>query len=158
MIGYSVTGGVAVAPTAGLVGLVARSVAGTTSTDTILYSDSNDSVEYQGSVAVAVTVPTATTLGNPHFYSILDNLTTGSSTALTVTPTTWTINGNSTLVIANGQKCRISLDPNSSTNWLGLEKDSILSVVRTVYVATWQGVVYLGAQSIRRRNLGLGGT
>lgn len=117
-VGYTVTGGVAVAPTARLVGLQGRGVTGTT--DTILYSDANNAVEYGGATAVAVALPTPTTLGNANFYTILDNETTGSSTAVTVTPATWTVNGGTTLVIATGQKCRLSVDPNAATNWLGL--------------------------------------
>lgn len=114
---YNVTGGVAVPPTAGLVGLTARNVTGTT--DTILYSDNNARVVYNGSANVSVTLPTATTMGNAHFYAVIDNLLTGTSTTVTITPTTWTIGANaaSTLVISEGQSCVIYVDPNSSTNW-----------------------------------------
>jgi hypothetical protein len=115
-MGYQVTGGVAVAPTTSQDGLIARTVAGTT--DTILYSDVGAKVDYQGSSSVAVTLPTATTLGNVNMYFVADNLTTGSSTTVTVTPTTWTIQGNSSLVIRQGQSCAIYVDPSGSTNWI----------------------------------------
>lgn len=112
-IGYNVTGAAAVAPTISLVGLASRAVTGTTSTDTILYSDNVHDVDYQGSVAVAVTLPTGTTLGNSNFVTRLTNA--GSTTnAVTVTPTTWTINGASTLVIATGQSCAIKVDAGGS--------------------------------------------
>jgi hypothetical protein len=115
-INYNVTASAAVAPTAGCPGFSGRAVTGTTSTDTILYSDNLLPVDYQGSVAVAVTLPTATTLANTKFATELVNNTSGSSTALTVTPTTWTINGSATLVVAQGQSCKIKADP-SGTNW-----------------------------------------
>lgn len=114
--GYTVVAGVAVAPTCPLVGFKGRAVTGATATDTILYSDAGFPVNYQGSVAVAVTLPTATTLGNTGFGSVFVNTTSGSSTAVTVTPTTWTVNGSATLVIAQGQSCKVYADA-SGTNW-----------------------------------------
>jgi hypothetical protein len=116
VLGYQVVAGVAVAPTATLIGFKGRAVTGTTATDTVLFSDAGFPVNYQGSVAVAVTLPTGTTLGNAAFGTILVNNTSGSSTAVTVTPTTWTVNGASSLVIAQGQSCKIYVDA-SGTNW-----------------------------------------
>lgn len=116
--GYTVTANAAVDPTCYQIGLSSRSVTG--STDTIAYTDNNQTVEYQGSGAVAVTLPTPTTLENPQFFTVLDNLTTGAGTAVTITPTTFTINGNSTLVMSQNQSCRIGIDPNSATNWLAV--------------------------------------
>ena len=116
--GYLVVASAAVAPTCPQVGLAARGVGGTTSTDTILYSDNDNVVEYQGSVAVATALPTPTTLVNMNFFTQLSNVTTGANTAVTVTPTTWTINGASTLVIAKGQTCTLRVDAVTATNWL----------------------------------------
>lgn len=112
-VGYNVVAGVAVQPTISLVGLSSRAVTSTTATDTILFSDNVHDVDYQGSVAVAVTLPTGTSLGNAAFVTRLTNA--GSTTnAVTVTPTTWTINGASTLVIATGQSCAIKVDASGS--------------------------------------------
>jgi hypothetical protein len=47
----------------------------------------------------------------------LVNNTTGTNTTLVVTPTTWTVNGNATLTIYQGQYAIFSPDPASSTNW-----------------------------------------
>lgn len=113
-LGYNVTGGAAVAPTASLIGFKGRNF--TLSSDTIAYSDNGLPVNYVGSTAVSVTLPTATTLGNAAFGTVLMNNTTGSSTAVTVTPTTWTINGSSSLTIAQGQSCKVYTDA-SGTNW-----------------------------------------
>jgi hypothetical protein len=123
-------GGAAVAEIWSLPGISGRAVTGTTSTDTIGNGSGTGSspggstdcnpnrVEYVGSVAVAVALPTATALGVPHCVLKLVNNTTGSNTALTVTPTTWTVNGNPTLTIAQGQQAFLYVDPNSSTNWV----------------------------------------
>lgn len=113
------SGGALTAPTAQLPGISGRAVTGTTSTDTILATDcSPNRVEYVGSVAVAITLPTATTLAVPACVFKLVNNTTGVSTGLTVTPTTWTINGASSLLISPQQSAWIYVDPNSSTNWV----------------------------------------
>ncbi|MGC1188160.1 MAG: hypothetical protein WA871_12285 [Candidatus Acidiferrales bacterium] len=113
--GYSVAGSAAVAPSCWLNSLTPRAVTGTTSTDTILYSDSI--VEYQGSVAVATALPTPATLGNSGFYLKLVNTTSGSATAVTVTAAgsfTFSSTGSGTLVIAQGQSCALLLDPAGS--------------------------------------------
>lgn len=113
------SGGAATAPVMLLPGLAGRAITGTTSTDTILATDCNPKrVEYVGSVAVAITLPTATTLAVTNCTFRVTNNTSGSTTALTVTPTTWTINGAATLVIAQGQIATVFVDPNSSTNWV----------------------------------------
>jgi hypothetical protein len=105
--------------TASLPGISGRAVTGTTSTDTIVSTDCNPNrIEYNGSVAVAITLPTATTLLVPHCVFKVVNNTTGSTTALTVTPTTWTVNGSATLTVAQGQIAWFYVDPNSSTNWV----------------------------------------
>jgi hypothetical protein len=102
----------------GLPGIAGRAVTGTTATDTIATADcAPNRVEYAGSVSVAVTLPTATTLAVPYCVFKLTNSTTGGNTAVTVTPTTWTINGNATLIIPRGQSAFVYVDPNSTTNW-----------------------------------------
>src|SRR6267142_619822 len=116
LCGYNVSASVAVAPTCDQTGLSARSATG--ATDTILFTDNNSSVEYQGAVSVATSLPTPTTLTNPFFFAVLDNLTTGVGTGVTVTPTTFTINGAATLVITQNQRCLIQVDPALATNWL----------------------------------------
>jgi Pectate lyase superfamily protein len=100
-------------------GVATRVVGGTTSTDTILTADCTPApgrVAYQGSVAVAVTLPTATTLGCTNAVFRLTNNTTGSATAVTVTPTTWTVRGGSTIIIAQGRYATFYVDP-AGTSW-----------------------------------------
>jgi len=107
-----VTASAAVAPSCWLNALTPRAVTGTTSTDTILYSDSI--VQYQGSVAVAASLPAPSTLGNSGFYVKLLNTTSGSATAVTVTAAgsfTFSSTGTGTLVIAQGQTCSLLVDP-----------------------------------------------
>jgi len=109
------SGSALTAPVGALPGVVTRVVGGTTSTDTIVSVDcSPGRVAYQGSVAVAVTLPTATTLAVPSCVFRLTNTTSGSATAVTVTPTTWTVNGGATLVIAQGRACTMYVDPAGS--------------------------------------------
>jgi hypothetical protein len=134
--GYTVTASAAVAPTCPEVGLAGRAVTGTTATDTLLYSDNNNMVKYEGSVAVAVTLPTPTSLTNSNWFTVLDNLTTGSSTAVTVTPTTLTINSGASLTIQQGQECSIVTDPASpTTNWVSSCKESGIVVTSPVTAA-----------------------
>ena len=86
-----------------------RSVAGTT--DTILAADRCNRVVYTSATAVAVTLPQAGTTGfaNSFFYTTSD----GGAGAVTITPTPpSTINGNTTLVLNEGDACRIG--PNST--------------------------------------------
>jgi hypothetical protein len=143
-----------------MVGLVPRPV--TISTDTILYSDNNETVEYQGSVAVAVTLPTTATLGNANYFTILSNFTTGSSTAVTITPTTWTVNGSATLAIAQGQGCRLSIDPSSATNWLGVCGDGPLSAGTNITLTRTKAGVQVGetasSTSVNSQTCSLGGS
>jgi hypothetical protein len=114
---YDITGSVAAAPSCPLIGLLPRGVTGTT--DTILYSDNNNLIEYTGTSAVAVTLPTPTSLVNANFFSILTNYTTKN---VTVTPTTWTISLNgataaSTAVIIPSQQCQLFVDVITATQW-----------------------------------------
>lgn len=114
--GYTVTANAAVPPTCYQIGLASRAVTGTT--DTVLYTDNNETVEYQGASAVAVAVPTPTSLQNTHFFTRVENLTTGTSTNVTVTPTTWTVNGGATLTIGQQVSCRLGVNPNVANDWL----------------------------------------
>lgn len=111
------SGGAAVAETWQLPGVVTRAVTGTTATDTIVSTDCNPGrVSYTGSVSVAVTLPTATTLGVANCVFRTANNTTGSSTTLTVTPTTWTVRGNANVTINQGQVATFYVDP-AGSNW-----------------------------------------
>lgn len=122
LCGYYPTTAAAVAPACPQLGLPSRSVTGTT--DTILYSDVGINVVYSGTAAVAVTLPTPTSLNNTAFWLVIDNFTGGPGGVVTVTPTTLTIskeNGStaSTLAVAVNQECRIAIDPaHTTTNWL----------------------------------------
>lgn len=111
------SGGVAGSPVYALSGVTPRHVSGTTSTDTIASTDNDNSIVYDGSVAVAVTLPTPTTLAVPQFVGHLVNNTSGSATAVTVTATTNTFatTGTSTLTIPQGQTCTITVQ--SSSVW-----------------------------------------
>lgn len=130
------SGGVAAQQAWALPGVPGRAVTGTTNNDTILATDCAPArVEYEGSVAVAVTLPTATTLAVPHCVFRLVNETTGSLTALTVTPTTWTCNGAATCTIAQGQIATFYVDPNSSTNWVADIVEQTVSAGQNVAVA-----------------------
>ena len=111
------SGSALTAPVGELPGVVTRQVSGTTSTDTILSTDCNPGrTSYQTSVAVAVTLPTPTTLGVPDCVFRVANNTSGSATALTVTPTTWTVRGGSSITIAQGQVATFYVDP-AGSNW-----------------------------------------
>lgn len=116
-INYDITGNAAAPPVATLIGLAPRGVTG--ATDTILYSDNNGVVEYTGTSAVAVTLPTPTSLGNANFFSMITNYTTKN---VTITPTTWTISlngatGGSTGVVIPAQQCKLFIDAVTSTQW-----------------------------------------
>ena len=113
------SGSAATAYVNALPGLLGRPVTGTTNSDTILATDCDPArVEYIGSVSVAVTLPTATSLGVPNCQTKLANNTTGTNSTVTITPTTWTINGLTSLTLLQGQQLILSVDPNSSTNWV----------------------------------------
>lgn len=138
----------------GVPGIAGRSV--TITTDTILAADCNppERIDYTGSASVAVTLPTATTLGTPACVFKLANDTTGTSSNITVTPTTWTVNGASSVTISQGSQLWFYVDPASATNW---KTDSNTSsdmpffgppaalnkpcVVDGVYHTTWQSCV-----------------
>lgn len=120
------SGGLSQPPALSLPGITGRAVSGITSTDTILSTDCNPNrVEYVGSVAVAVTLPTAVTLGVPKCVFKIVNQTSPAQT-VTITPTTWTTSGGLAACPNNGSSCAINfgqqawfyVDPNSATNWM----------------------------------------
>ncbi len=79
----------------------------TGSTDTILSTDRVGRVAYNASGAVAVTLPQAGSAGfGSAFYFYAANANTAPS-AVTITPTTSTINGQATLVLNLGDWCII---------------------------------------------------
>jgi len=97
-------------------GVTNRDVTGTTSTDTVLAGDCNgNAITHKESVANATTLPTATTLGVAACTFTIANNTTGTPSDVTVTPTTWTINGNANFPIHQNQTCRLTVD--GATNW-----------------------------------------
>lgn len=120
--GYTVTASAAVAPTCPQVGLATRVISGSSSTDTVAYSDNNTIVNHDiaGSAGVNETLPTPTTLGNANFvYKYCDH----STHADTITPTTWTIQAGTaaagaSLSVPAGACYSIHVDPFNATNWL----------------------------------------
>jgi hypothetical protein len=136
-VNYIVTGNAAVDPTVTQLGSVPRDVTGTTSTDTIAYTDNLEPVIYNGSVAVAVSLPTPTTLNNAGFSTLLVNNTSGAATAVTVTATTLTFDrtGTTTLTIPQGQQCKITADAggtvwDTNCNDLALVAGSDITIAR----------------------------
>jgi trimeric autotransporter adhesin len=109
ILAYNVTANTAVAPAMTQAGVAARAVVGTTATDTILYSDNTSRVAYQGSVTVAASLPTPTTLGNLTFATRLS--VANGSPNVTVTPAGgFQIGGASTLTIVANESCLITVD------------------------------------------------
>jgi len=138
------SGGAAAAEAWLQAGVPGRSVSGTT--DTILTTDCYPNrVQYTGSGAVAATLPTATTLGIPACVMRLANHTTGSSTAVTVTPTTWTVNGASSLVIAQGQIATLYVDPASATNWQADVTEEVITAGSGVTLTRSAGSLQIAA-------------
>jgi hypothetical protein len=79
---------------------------------TVLSTDACKLVNFSNASAIAVTVPQATTTFGAGFSFDVQNIGAGS---VTLTPTTSTINGSASLVIATNQGCTITSD---GTNWL----------------------------------------
>jgi len=97
-------------------GVAGRAITGTTATDTILATDCTKRLDYIGSVAVAITLPTATTLTHTNcVFKVVNALSTNND--LTITTTTWTCNGAATCVVHQGEQAWIYVDSNSATNW-----------------------------------------
>lgn len=121
--GYTVTAGVAVAPTCPQLGIGGRSITGAATTDTVAFGDNVTVVTHDKAATGAVneTLPTATTLANPNFlYKYCNH----SAQTDTITPTTWTIQvgasaGAASASVPSGACLSVKVDPNSSTQWLG---------------------------------------
>lgn len=123
-LGYDVTASASVDINCNQVGLASTAgLTGATATYTFAYSDNNTTVPHDkaGTSAIAATLPTPTTLGNPNYYTVYCNY---SAFYDTITPTTWTINGNASVTVPPKTCHRISVDPNnaslSTTNWLSI--------------------------------------
>ena len=133
--------GVAQAPHWSGPGVSGRAITGATSTDAIANTDCGTRVEYVGSAAVAITLPTATTFQLPKCsFKLTNNLSTVND--LTITTTTWTCNGAATCVLHNGQIGNFGVDPNSATNWVmdaseqALIAGTGITITRTATTAT----------------------
>lgn len=116
--GYTIACGsfTPVNPTVTQIGSVPRDV--TASSDTIVCTDNFNPIIYDGSVAVVVSLPTPTTLGNSGFSVPVINHTSGSATDVTITAAgslTFDRTGTATLVIHQGQQYRITADANGTT-------------------------------------------
>lgn len=96
------------APVFALAGIGGRSV--TTTSDTIAATDRGASVTYNNASAIAVALTSAATLGN-NFDFVTGNLGAGS---VTFTPGAGTINGASTLVMAQNESCAINSPDNTN--------------------------------------------
>jgi hypothetical protein len=119
---YHITASAVVDLTCPQLGQGGRSIIAATTTDTVLYSDNLTVVTHDqaASGTVGVTLPTATTLGNPSFAYVYCN---HSAQTDTITPTTWTIQeaisaAGASITVVPGTCYRIKVDPNSATNWL----------------------------------------
>ena len=130
--------GLATAPQYAAPGIVGRSVTG--ATDLIATSDcSPKRIVYTGSAAVAVTLPTPTTLGDA---SCTFKLANNTSNTVTITPTTFTISAGSggspgaSLALLEGQEAVIFVDPKTASNWAADVTDQALSVGSTSLVLT----------------------
>ena len=116
MLGFFPTSDSSVSPAAPQLGFSSRGASG--NTDTLLYSDNLGLVEYTYNGAVAVSLPTTTTLENPAFTVNVVNLS-ASSTTITITSDTWTINGNPTLQVSQNNLCTIYVAP-TADSWHAL--------------------------------------
>lgn len=144
------SGGVATIPQIVPPGLSNRTVSGTT--DTIVSTDCNPKrILYDGSASVAVTLPTATTLGVPNCLVKLVNGTTGSNTNVTVTPTTWSIGQpggtfGATLVILQGQEALITVDA-AGNNWDADVVEQTVSAGTNISITRASGGITLNASN-----------
>jgi hypothetical protein len=142
--GWNLSSDASAAPSYLQVGFSGRAVSGTS--DTILYSDVGRAVEYTGSAGVAVTLPTATTLENPSMGFAVWNETTGSSTVVTVTPTTWQVNGAASLAVAQGQFCTIFVDPAGGA-WDATCREPALTAGTDITLTRSSGSLQIGLTS-----------
>lgn len=119
--GYLVTSSTAVAPTCQQTGMVAFSINGSTSTDTVLFSDNQNTIlhDKSGSASVTETLPTPITLANSGFTFRYVN---HSSHTDTISATTWNIQSGThtaagTLSVPTGESCQVYVDPFNSNTW-----------------------------------------
>jgi hypothetical protein len=135
---YNITAGVAAPPVIGQLGMTSNAITGATTSFTVLYSHVGQIIEHDKSASGTVnpiTLPTATTLGDPGFVFFYSN---HSAQTDVLTPTTWTIQAGttaaaSTLSIPPGTFCRITVDSNSSTNWIA---DCATATIGTTTIGT----------------------
>lgn len=122
---YSITGGTATDPSCPQLGLFPRSVSGSVSSDTILYSDvaagEVDHEDATGTVALTMSLPTPTTLGNSAPVFTQCNLT--ATFTDTLTPVTWTISSPGNPLAASAslppKTCwKIRVDALNASNWI----------------------------------------
>lgn len=119
------SGGAATAPTYCLPGVQGRSV--TTTTDTIGNGTGTSAapggstdcapnrIAYNSTSAVAVGIPTPSSLGVTYCVFKVINQSTGT---VTFTPNTWTINGGTTLSLYTNEMATVYVDPSTATNWI----------------------------------------
>jgi hypothetical protein len=127
------------APTNFLPGIPGRTVTSSTGSGITSVDCSPQLIEYEGYTGAGTdTLPTATTLGVPYCsfaVTIPATLASGSAnlvTQVTITPTTWTINGQSSYTFTNGQQIVFFVDPASATNWLAATPGSTGTAVVNV--------------------------
>lgn len=125
----------ATAPVCPQAGVAPRSISGATATDTVGATTPNDALcvpiihDIAGSQNVAVTLPTPTTLANAAACILYENHSTHTDT---ITPTTFTIQSNTTaagatLTIAPGTATRITVDAFNANVWDALTLNSLAS-------------------------------
>lgn len=82
----------------------------------IAATDCTGRIPFTGTANIAVTLPTATSLGVPKCVLKIGNFTTGANTLVTITPATWTIGpqASTTFVVQQNQWATLTVD---GTNW-----------------------------------------
>jgi len=100
------------------IGFTTRTVTGSSDPSGVVYSDCyGGQIQFTGSGAATEALPDPSTLNNSKCGFGILNATTGVTTAVTVTPASWTINGTTPLTIAQNEYCWIYVDDAVSTNW-----------------------------------------
>ena len=133
------SGGVGGAAVWSLSGVAGRTVSG--ASDTVAATDRASWIVYNYASAVAASLPSAASLGSNFVFGV-KNIGAG---AVTITPTTSTIDGSSTLVVAQGQNCTItSLD---NTNYVSRCAATVMPASLTTTAATSDNVTIQGMTS-----------